>query len=71
MIGEHFQIDCSRTLAWTLSNLCRYKVPQVVAFSVLEQLAPTLSMLIHHPDTVNDFWSVTTLGSPSGVQTSV
>jgi importin subunit alpha-2 len=39
-----------RTVAWTMSNLCRYKNPHVVAFAVVEKLAPILAILIHHPD---------------------
>jgi len=34
-----------------MSNLCRYKTPHAVSFDVIEKLAPTLAVMIFHPDT--------------------
>jgi len=36
-------------VSWVISNLCRHKHPQV-SVEVVNQLMPTLTLLLHHPD---------------------
>uniref|UniRef100_A0A1I8BZQ8 Importin subunit alpha n=1 Tax=Meloidogyne hapla TaxID=6305 RepID=A0A1I8BZQ8_MELHA len=48
-VTPDFDPSFSRILAWTISNLCRHKKPPA-PFEVLQQIAPSISILLKHRD---------------------
>nr|CAD2125595.1 unnamed protein product [Meloidogyne enterolobii] len=48
-VTPDFDPPFARILAWTISNLCRYKKPPT-PFEILKQFAPSISILLKHND---------------------